>query len=313
MEDFSFLEEYLKKEITKLDNVIQSDNEKLETFESLKKIITQIETNPKDIDMSTFRKNLSLYLSEQEVENYCNELIYIKDIHSDVYDPELEERDLTKGAIQFIKKFREKLEIFVKNNGSKYGKISFEIKENVKRKEFLENYLKINKNGKLTRPLSKEETNQLFEELENSNLDKKDLLELMKRIIKHNLEHSISVKNIKETIIESKIEKNATIVREILNGQSKKKFEFPTISITEMVRQEVSKTEELSQEEKNIINKINSLTVRKSGNLPVDIEILCKRLSGDLSLNERKKLYVKYNFIFSLYTYIKNIKIVKEY
>lgn len=293
MEDFSLLEEYLRKEIEKIDSTIQLENEKMETFESLKSIINQLKENPNDIDMFTFRKCLSLYLSLEEVEIYCERLQYIKDIYESVYDPELSESSVVKDSIQYINDFIEKIEIFSKNNSSKYGRLSFLVKENLKRKEVLESYLKLIKDGSLARPLSKEETNMLFDELKKSNLEKNDLLELIKKIIKHNLEHSKSVKKIKDGILDSKVEKNVTIVHEILNAQAEPKEE--QVEITSKYSIPSVDTIEFSPEEQETFNKMNSLIARKGGLLTVDIEILCKRLSNDLSLDERVKLYVKNN------------------
>jgi len=296
MDNYKFLEEYLKNEINKIEINISQMQKELDKYKPLQNVIDELENDPSKINTLNLNNILSEFMTKEEAETICEMIETIKETQSFFKDPDLEGTGLTEQIIELTKKIKAQLQRYYDSQHIKIlNKNPYLIKEYTKRKEQLESQLKLFENGKLNRALSKIETENLFEELEKSNLDKRVVLELMRDITKYNIEHTKVIEEIKSNLLESKIDKNALVVREILEGQGEVKEQQKEESITEIIEKETSEITDLSPEENDILNKINSLIVRKSQKLSVDIEILCKRLAGNFTLEDRIKLYIKDN------------------
>ena len=331
MNNFKTLREYISNEIKKIDTQLekyeQEEKEYKQDLEKLSSLIEVIETDIRQINIEELQERLSLIESTPEVENDIKKLKEAINLYNFLIDPRIPNHGVKEDILTFINTLKVKLNNYSKNKSKKRKEQrEQEPKQLLALQRTYVEYLTLFTNEGFLNILPQEKMNEFFDFLENSDIDRNIVLDLITNYTKNLVSNSKAREQIQSDIVEKKIDDNAEkLLDELKNSieNSEEKEEdipnevvalLPQIELTEEEKVIKEKVEEIINQHKRELSKVGAeIAVQLFDKFTIDIreslylknnKIDWDFVVADYEINLVKNLSTKKEEVFEIFKFI---------
>ena len=302
MNNLKTLKEYINSQINRINNQIEKyrleDTKYQQNIKELSSIIKIIETDVTKIDIDKLQEKLSLFETPNEVEYDLNKLKEAISLYKFLIDPRIPNQGVKQDILNFVQSLKNKLNNYLQSYSIKgTSQRHYSPKHLLELEKTYAEYLSVFSDEGFIKILSQEKMNEFFDFLENSDLDRNTVLELVTNYTKYIVNNSRKRKQLQVDIVEKKTDENAGKLLEEL----KNSIEIEVVEeIQETPIQEEQTptiTLELTEEEQEIKEKVTQIINEHRNELSKVGAEIAVQLFNKFTLDIRESLYLKNNSI----------------